>query len=132
MNPRIAGLSLAVVLVVAAASSAFGGNGTALVDTNCSPPLEDNTVDRSDADTVRVWLRLEGVSVGDLHYHIYDNGVDQTGTDDFVGFACNYRHYEQHYTDWDYSGEPNGSYTLKVHWDGTHANFSGDSFRVVP
>jgi len=133
MNPRLVGLSLAAVLIIAAASTAFGGAGTAYVDTDCSLPLEDNTVDRSDANTVRVWLRLDGVAVGSLHWHIYDKGVEQAGPLEFgAATGCVEGPYTQYYTDWNYSGEPNGSYTLKVHFDNPHANFSGDSFRIVP
>ena len=139
MNPRIAGLFLAVVLVIAAASTSFAGAGAAYADIDCSKPLEANKIDGSSVADLRVWLKLQGAAVADLRWYISNNGSPVTNGE-FGDRVCGITTgngsaiYDQYWTGWD-PPTVKDTYTLTVVFDAgpnNGDNFGSDSFLLVP
>ena len=133
MNPRLVGLSLAAVLIIAAAGTGLASGGSAYVTSGCSyeKSLQDNTI--WSGDEVFVWVKVTGSGTPPYTWTAVNNQNGETYTavgnldpDGCGTFGPKYILYD---TDW-YPTDL-GSWTLTV-WDSTGASVSSDSFRVIP
>jgi len=130
MNPRLVGLSLAAVLVIAAASSGLAASGSVYVTSDCTyPSLQDNSLD-NDYD-VWVWVKQTGDGFGALTWTAVNKlptGGTATDSGTLIEDACErddgkYVLYEAD----SFDNNSLGSWTLTV-WDGA-SSVSSDSFR---
>lgn len=138
MSPRLAGLSLAVVLVIAAAGTSLASGGSAYVTSGCSyPSLQDNSIEVG--APLYVWIKFTGGNDDANQWSTVDNqgALTQWGDLSFTGCTRNDSKgnpkYFLYLAEGFNSGE-DGSYTLTA-WQGnafTSTPISGDAFQVVP
>ena len=128
MNPRLVGLSLAVVLVMAAASVGLASGGSAYVTSSCEyPSLQDNSIDND--NVTYVWVKETGDGFGTLTWTAFNNPSGATDGDGLTATGCTRDggKYVLYSVD-GYPTSPLGSWTLTV-WDGSDS-VSSDSYRL--
>ena len=138
MNPRLIGLSLAAVLVIAAASTSLAGSAQSAYvteDTECALPIDLQDNQLNDLSDAYVWLKR--VSETQIEFHstwlvwtLYQGGVEVgSGTFTWICTTTNGKYSLAYPGFYDSVGDGTGTYTVKVDWnDGT--SYSGDSFTV--
>ena len=133
MNPRIVGLAVAAVLVIAMAGTGLASGGSAYVTSDCLyPSLQDNSIEQG--DTVYVWIKFTGGNNTVGEWSTVDNGGLnlQEGDLDYTGCERGNKYFLYEADGFDSSVL--GSYTLTA-WQGESGDstaISGDGFRVVP
>jgi hypothetical protein len=139
MNPRLIGLSLATVLVIAAAGTSLAGSAQSAyvtTDTNCAAPIDLQVNHIPSLADANVWLkRVTEADIEEdgifLTWTLWQGGV-QVGSGTFE-YLCTTTDGKYSLADpgfFDSVNNPDGgTYTVKVDWnDGT--NYSGDSFSI--
>ena len=137
MNPRIVGLFLAAVLIIAAAGTGLASGGSAYVTSDCNyPSLQDNSI--GDGDTVYVWIKPTGGNQTVGQWSTVDNSGANAQDGDLDYASCvrydskgNVKYFLYEADGFDSSVI--GSYTLTA-WQGdayVSTPISGDGFKVV-